>query len=59
MGRALNLAVVAEGIETEEQAETLRALGCDYGQGFLYARPLTRAQLDQLVEARRELKRLT
>jgi EAL domain-containing protein (putative c-di-GMP-specific phosphodiesterase class I) len=57
MGRALNLAVVAEGIETEEQAETLRALGCDLGQGFLYARPLTREQLDLLFETPRALRR--
>jgi EAL domain-containing protein (putative c-di-GMP-specific phosphodiesterase class I) len=30
----------AEGIETNELAQTLAALGCTYGQGYLYARPL-------------------
>jgi len=35
----LNLEVVAEGIETREQAEALRALGCKLGQGYYYARP--------------------
>jgi diguanylate cyclase (GGDEF)-like protein/PAS domain S-box-containing protein len=37
---ALRLKVVAEGVETSEQAEELRRLGCDYGQGFLWSRPL-------------------
>ena len=36
MGRALKLSVVAEGIETSEQAEMLRELGCGIGQGFLF-----------------------
>jgi diguanylate cyclase (GGDEF)-like protein len=40
LGAALQLAVVAEGIETEDQWYALQALGCDYGQGFLFARPL-------------------
>ncbi len=37
---ALRLKVVAEGVETAEQAEELRRLGCDLGQGFLWSRPL-------------------
>lgn len=36
----LRLDVVAEGIETEAQRDTLRALACEFGQGFLYSRPL-------------------
>ena len=40
LGATLALEVVAEGIEEAEQAETLRALGCDLGQGFLFAHPL-------------------
>jgi diguanylate cyclase (GGDEF)-like protein len=40
MGAALDLRVVAEGIEREEQAERLRQIGCMIGQGFLYGRPL-------------------
>jgi EAL domain-containing protein (putative c-di-GMP-specific phosphodiesterase class I) len=35
----LGLTVVAEGIEVPEDAQELMALGCKYGQGFLYARP--------------------
>jgi diguanylate cyclase (GGDEF)-like protein len=37
---AFGLAVVAEGIEEPEQADTLRAMGCELGQGFLFARPM-------------------
>jgi diguanylate cyclase (GGDEF)-like protein len=41
MARALHLTgVVAEGVETQEQAELLETMGCTWGQGFLWARPL-------------------
>jgi EAL domain-containing protein (putative c-di-GMP-specific phosphodiesterase class I) len=43
LGQALALDVVAEGIEEEEQWRTLRELGCHYGQGFFFSRPLTAA----------------
>ena len=36
----LNMIVVAEGVETEQQAELLKNLNCDIAQGFLYARPM-------------------
>jgi diguanylate cyclase (GGDEF)-like protein/PAS domain S-box-containing protein len=49
MGRALKLCVVAEGIETTEQADALRELGCDIGQGFLFSRPLPADQLDSTL----------
>ena len=39
LGRRLGLTVVAEGIEEPGQLERLRLLGCEYGQGFLFARP--------------------
>jgi EAL domain-containing protein (putative c-di-GMP-specific phosphodiesterase class I) len=39
LGRTLGLDVVAEGVETPLQEQTLKALGCDRVQGFLYARP--------------------
>ena len=39
LAHALNLQVVAEGIETTAQAETLQGLGCDHGQGFLLGHP--------------------
>jgi diguanylate cyclase (GGDEF)-like protein len=40
MGRALGVHVVAEGVETEEQAARLRTLGCKLAQGFLFSRPV-------------------
>ena len=51
LGRALSMQVVAEGIETEAQASSLRELACPIGQGFLFARPLPAAELDALLEA--------
>ncbi len=41
LGATLELEVVAEGIELPEQWERLRELGCDLGQGYLFARPMT------------------
>ena len=41
MGHALGMTVVGEGIETSQQLEALVALGCDQGQGFLLAKPMT------------------
>ena len=40
MGRSLEIRTVAEGIETAEQAERMRALGCAYGQGYHFAQPI-------------------
>ena len=41
IGHTLEKKIVAEGIETVEQRDILRALNCDYGQGYLFSRPLT------------------
>ena len=51
MGRALDMEVVAEGIETSAQVADLRELGCPLGQGFLFARPLPPEEIDTLLEA--------
>ena len=45
----LGLAVMAEGVETAEQAAMLRALGVDLGQGFYFARPLPGEALAELL----------
>jgi diguanylate cyclase len=45
MSRGLDMLVVAEGIETEEQAKLLRLLGCPYGQGYLLGRPVPAADV--------------
>ena len=39
LAHALDAEVVAEGVETKEDLETLEELGCDHAQGFLLARP--------------------
>jgi diguanylate cyclase (GGDEF)-like protein len=49
IGHSLQLAVVAEGIEDREQHEALRELGCDFGQGYYFARPLPADQLRRLL----------
>ena len=47
----LGLEVVAEGVETERQLAFLREHGCDYGQGFLFGRPLEGRELDAYIAA--------
>jgi EAL domain-containing protein (putative c-di-GMP-specific phosphodiesterase class I) len=50
LGRALDLGLLAEGVETEEQRVLLRLAGCDEMQGFLFARPVSAEALDKLLE---------
>ena len=52
LGRALDLLVIAEGVEREEQAVALRRLGCTRGQGYLYSRPLPAAEVEPLLARR-------
>lgn len=52
LARALRLKVVAEGIETREQYRVLQALGCHYGQGYLFARPLSPPQVERFILAK-------
>ena len=52
MAHALDLEVVAEGIETASQRDTLRQLGCDYMQGFFYSPPITSERLETLLPPR-------
>ncbi|BBL60119.1 sensor domain-containing protein [Methylomonas koyamae] len=49
MAHKLGIRVVAEGIETGNQCELLAAAGCDYGQGYLFARPLPAADFERLL----------
>jgi diguanylate cyclase (GGDEF)-like protein len=46
LGDSLRITTVAEGIETEEQAERMRALGCTYGQGYFFAKPMSGAEIE-------------
>jgi diguanylate cyclase (GGDEF)-like protein/PAS domain S-box-containing protein len=52
LARALNLKVVAEGVETEEQANLLRLLRCDEAQGYLYSRPVPPEELEGKLRQR-------
>jgi diguanylate cyclase (GGDEF)-like protein len=49
LGRALNLTVIAEGVEQHGQLGRLRELGCDYVQGFYFSRPLDPVALEVLL----------
>lgn len=52
LAHSLRLKVVAEGIETREQYQLLQALGCHYGQGYLFARPLSPPQVERFIFAK-------
>lgn len=49
--RALGLGVTAEGVETQEQLEFLRACGCDRIQGYLFAQPMSGAEVSTFVQS--------
>ncbi|MRK23791.1 EAL domain-containing protein [Pseudomonas sp. JS3066] len=51
MGQALGLELIAEGVETQRQADRLMELGCWLMQGYLYGRPMPFAQLKLLLES--------
>jgi len=49
LARNLGLSVIAEGIETEQHRDELRSLGCDYGQGYYFARPMGADQVEKFL----------
>lgn len=52
LAHGLGIRTIAEGVEEAEQADRLRALGCDEVQGYLYAKPLPAADLVRWLAAR-------
>lgn len=52
LAQNLNLRIVAEGIETVEQMKVLQDLGCDFGQGFLFSKPLPKDEIENLLYAK-------
>ena len=53
LGRALGLEIVVEGIELQIQADWFRSLGCQYAQGYYFARPLTPSQIEMFLSGGR------
>ncbi|HZN01748.1 MAG TPA: EAL domain-containing protein [Pyrinomonadaceae bacterium] len=58
LARNLGMEVIAEGIETEEQYQQLKMLGCEYGQGYLFSRPVNSNGIRRLLtqDAKRDLE---
>ena len=56
LARNLGMEVIAEGIETEEQYQQLKMLGCEYGQGYLFSRPVSKDRVGHFLaqDARRD-----
>jgi diguanylate cyclase (GGDEF)-like protein/PAS domain S-box-containing protein len=50
VARTLGMTTVAEGIETEEQAELMASMSCDRGQGWLFGRPMPGAEIERWIE---------
>lgn len=51
MGHSLNLKVVAEGVETTEQLNLLKAMNCDFGQGYLFSKPVPKDEMTKILSA--------
>lgn len=50
LARCMKLSVIAEGVETEEQLNRLKEIGCDYVQGFYYGKPMPTEEFEELLK---------
>ena len=48
LAKTLGMAAISEGVETPQQLQQLKALGCEFGQGFLFAKPLTTKKIESI-----------
>ena len=57
LAQLLNMQTVCEGVETKEQRDLLQSIGCDYGQGFYYARPMDQIHYEALLRENLHISR--
>lgn len=57
IAKSKKIETIAEGIENPKQAEILRKLGCDFGQGYLYGKPMPPEELEKFFEKNKENKK--
>jgi EAL domain-containing protein (putative c-di-GMP-specific phosphodiesterase class I) len=55
LSKALNLNITGEGIETEDQVSYLQGMGCQHGQGYFFARPLTAQGMEESLTSGQQL----
>ncbi|HOK81735.1 MAG TPA: EAL domain-containing protein [Clostridia bacterium] len=56
MAKALSMEIVAEGVETKEQASFLRSVGCKYAQGYYYSKPVEVSRFEEMVEKQESIE---
>ena len=57
LSKSLNLTVIAEGVETQQEWDTLKSMGCDFMQGYLYSKPLPLNDVAALLTAPAKIKK--
>lgn len=49
LAKQMQITLIAEGIETEDQLRFLKSIGCDYGQGYLFSKPIEKKEYDKIL----------